>query len=86
MLDRTHDTVRDRLTRIAVSLLDGRLAARPGHISLNLREAGLTSLDMVKFVIRIEDEFGVVFGPDDMDPVHFETLERIEPIVLRLMA
>lgn len=86
MLDRVATSTRDRLVSLATSILADNPSARPDYLGASLREAGLTSLDTVKLVLAVENEFGITVGPDDFDPVNFETLDALEGLVRRLSA
>src|ERR1700759_3116493 len=47
----------------------------------NLREAGLTSLDMVNLMLAIEAEVDVEFPQSAMTPDNFDTIRAIESVV-----
>jgi acyl carrier protein len=47
----------------------------------NLRDAGLTSLDMVNLMLAIESEFDVEFPQSAMTPDNFDTVRAIEALV-----
>jgi acyl carrier protein len=47
----------------------------------NLRDAGLTSLDMVNLMLAIEAEFDVEFPQSAMTPDNFDTVRAIEALV-----
>ena len=86
MLDRPNISCRDRLDLLVRTLIADNPLARPDRIASNLREAGLTSLDIVKLVLSIERDFGITIGPDDFDAENFETLDALEALVGRLTA
>ncbi len=72
---------RDRITAIACSLLTRRgVPAIPGSGD-NLREAGLTSLDMVNLVLAIEAEFDIEIPQSAMTPDNFDTVAAIDALV-----
>ena len=71
----------DRITAIAASLLHKRgLETFPGR-SDNLREAGLTSLDMAHLMLAITAEFGMEISQSAMTPDNFATVAAIESLV-----
>ena len=72
---------RDRITTIARRMLTRRgVAAIPGSGD-NLREAGLTSLDMVNLVLAIEAEFDIEIPQSAMTPDNFDTVAAIAALV-----
>jgi acyl carrier protein len=74
-------SVRDRITAIARQMLARRgVAASPGPQD-NLREAGLTSLDMVNLVLTIEAEFNIEIPQSAMTADNFDTIAAIDVLV-----
>lgn len=72
---------RDRITAIAVKMLLKRgVTAIPSGAD-NLREAGLTSLDMVNLMLAIEAEFDIEIPQSAMTPDNFDTVAAIESLV-----
>ena len=47
----------------------------------NLRETGLTSLDMVNLVLAVEAEFDIEIPQSAMTPENFDTVAAIESLV-----
>ena len=47
----------------------------------NLREAGLTSLDMVNLMLAVEAEFDIEIPQSAMTPDNFDTIRAIETLV-----
>jgi acyl carrier protein len=72
---------RERITAIASRMLVKRgIATIPG-CSDNLREAGLTSLDLVNLMLAIEAEFDIEIPQSAMTPDNFDTVVAIEALV-----
>ncbi len=72
---------RDRIIAIASSLLLKRgVDAVPGPGD-NLREAGLTSLDMVNLMLALEAEFDVEIPQSAMTPDNFDTVAAIDALI-----
>jgi acyl carrier protein len=72
---------RDRITAIAVKMLLKRgVTTVPGSTD-NLRDAGLTSLDMVNLMLAIEAEFDIEIPQSAMTPDNFDTVVAIENLV-----
>ena len=55
-------------------ILQARAIAQPVLPHDDLREAGLTSLDMVSLVLSVESEFGVKIPEREITPATIETL------------
>jgi acyl carrier protein len=72
---------RDRIAAIVKGLLVQR--HRPGTPGPDddLREAGLTSLDMVKLVLSLEQEFSATIPESDITPVHFRSINAIARLI-----
>ncbi len=72
---------KDRITAIACRMLLKRgVAAIPGGGD-NLRDAGLTSLDMVNLMLAIEAEFDIEIPQSAMTPDNFDTVAAIDSLV-----
>jgi len=72
---------KDRITAIACRMLLKRgVAAIPGSGD-NLRDAGLTSLDMVNLMLAIEAEFDIEIPQSAMTPDNFDTVAAIDILV-----
>ena len=71
----------ERITAIAARLLIKRgNNTIPGRAD-NLRDAGLTSLDMVNLMLAVEGEFDVEFPQSAMTPDNFDTITAIEALI-----
>jgi acyl carrier protein len=71
----------ERITAIAVRMLLKRgVTAIPGSRD-NLRDAGLTSLDMVGLMLAVEAEFDIEVPQSAMTPENFDTIAAIENLV-----
>ena len=74
-------SAKDRITAIASRMLLKRgVTAIPGSDD-NLRDAGLTSLDMVNLMLAIEAEFDIEIPQSAMTPDNFDTVAAIESLV-----
>jgi acyl carrier protein len=72
---------RDRIIAIAVRMLVKRGVNTVPASTDNLREAGLTSLDMVNLMLAIEAEFDIEIPQSAMTPDNFDTVTAIENLV-----
>ena len=62
---------------------EGR-APRARTTAADLREVGLTSLDMVSLVLSVESEFGIKIPEREITPTNFRSIATIETLVARL--
>ena len=60
------------------------LTFKPVETDEDLREAGLTSLDMVSLVLSVESEFGIKVPEREITPANFRSIATIETLVARL--
>jgi acyl carrier protein len=65
-------------------LLDARAITQPVRPHDDLREIGLTSLDMVSLVLSVESEFGIKIPEREITPTNFRSIATIEILVARL--
>jgi acyl carrier protein len=72
---------RGRITAIAVKMLIKRGVHNVPASTDNLREAGLTSLDMVNLMLAIEAEFDIEIPQSAMTPDNFDTVAAMENLV-----
>lgn len=70
-----------RISSVARSVLARRQVVAPVSASQDLREAGLTSLDMVNLMLAVEAEFDIEIPQADMTPDNFRSIEAIEALV-----
>jgi acyl carrier protein len=72
---------KDRITAIARQMLAKRGVHAAPCRQDNLREAGLTSLDMVNLILAVEAEFDIEIPQTAMTPDNFDTVAAIESLV-----
>jgi acyl carrier protein len=75
---------RERLTEMIRRLLAERAIARPFTAHDDLREIGLTSLDMVNLVLAVESELAVSIPEAEITPANFRSVSTIEALVAGL--
>jgi acyl carrier protein len=73
-----------RITAAVRRLLADRGITRPFTAQEDLREVGLTSLDMVNLVLAIEAELAVSIPEAEITPANFRSVATIEALVTRL--
>jgi acyl carrier protein len=71
----------DRIIAIACRMLLKRGVTTIPASDDNLREAGLTSLDMVNLMLAIEAEFDIEIPQSAMTPENFDTVTAIDALV-----
>jgi len=72
------------VTDVVRRILDARSITHPVQPHDDLREAGLTSLDMVSLVLSVESEFDVKVPEREITPTNFRSIVTIETLVARL--
>ena len=84
MLDRTNDTIADRVALLARHAMGQQTIAKPiGHDD-DLRAGGLSSLGLVNLMLAVEEEFGLKVPERDMTPANFRSIARIAELVRAL--
>jgi len=73
-----------RITSIAMKMLAKRGGKTDPTPQQNLRDAGLTSLDMVNLMLALEAEFNVEFPQSAMTPENFDTIAAIDALLAML--
>ena len=74
-------SAKDRITAIASRMLLKRgVTTIPGSTD-NLRDAGLTSLDMVNLMLAVEAEFDIEIPLSAMTPDNFDTIAAMDSLV-----
>ena len=77
---------RERVAALVRRILAERSIERPFSADDDLREIGLTSLDMVNLVLAVESELGVSIPERDITPANFRSVSSIEALVTSLRA
>ena len=71
----------ERITAIAVKMLLKRGVNTVPGAKDNLREGGLTSLDMVNIMLAVEAEFDIEIPQSAMTPDNFDTIAAMVSLV-----
>ena len=66
------------------SFFEGLDITPPENSDSDLRVSGLTSLNVVKLVIKIEKELGVAIPDQDFTPGNFKSIKSIYDLMERL--
>ena len=80
-----HGHAASRISGIVGRMLEKRGAVRAVDARQNLRDAGLTSLDMVNLMLAVEGEFDIFIPQTQMTPENFRNIEAIEALVAGLV-
>ena len=74
-------SVSERIASVAVRMLAKRGNNIVPEPQTNLRDAGLTSLDMVNLILAIENEFDIEIPQSAMTPENFDTMAAIKALI-----
>jgi acyl carrier protein len=74
----------DRVIRLAEEILERRGVRRAVAADDDLRELGLTSLDLVNLMLAVEAEFSLEIPDHAMTPANFRSATAIEALVASL--
>ena len=75
---------RDRVIGLVRDILERRSAARDFAVDDDLREVGLTSLDLVNLMLAVEAEFDLKIADVDMTLRNFRSVAAIEALLASL--
>ena len=81
MADGSVNSRHARIFSTVQSILARRAIASPVDGLQDLRDAGLTSLDLVNLMLAIEAEFDIEIPQADMTPDNFRSIETIDALV-----
>jgi acyl carrier protein len=70
-----------RVTKLVRRILAARSITRAFTPHDDLREVGLTSLDMVNLVLAVESELAVTIPETEITPTNFRSVAAIEALV-----
>ena len=80
---------RPQTTRDVIAEIVGRVLKSKGvtNISVddNLRDAGLSSLELVNIMLAVEDAFDLTFPQEKLVPDNFRTIGAIESLVAGML-
>jgi len=76
-----HERTAARIAALAERMLEKRGVAGAISLDQNLKDAGLTSLDMVNLMLAVEGEFDIFIPQDQMTPENFRSIATIQALV-----
>jgi acyl carrier protein len=79
------DSPGERIAAVVRRLLTDRGVTRSFTAQEDLREVGLTSLDMVNLVLAVEAELAVSIPEAEITPANFRSVATIEALVEGLL-
>ncbi|MGH8218529.1 MAG: phosphopantetheine-binding protein [Steroidobacteraceae bacterium] len=85
MSDRSSYSPQRRVGALVQRLLAQRMIDRTVGLQDNLRQAGLTSLDMINLVLSVEGEFGITVPEASINPANFRSIEAISSLIASLL-
>lgn len=81
MSDPNAQSVTERISRVVRRLLTEHSIDRPVDVDEDLRQAGLSSLDMVSLVLSVEEEFELMVPEASIMPTNFRSIAAISQLV-----
>jgi acyl carrier protein len=81
MADRSSNSATERVISVVQRLLTQRSINRPIAPADDLRDAGLTSMDMVNLVLAVETEFDVMIPESRITPANFRSVAAISSLI-----
>ncbi len=85
MAESKNDESQSRVIGVVQRLLAERSIVRSVAPDDDLREAGLSSLDMVSLVLSVEAEFDVLVPELSITPAHFRSVSAITALIAELL-
>ena len=76
----------ERVLGIVQALLAKRSIVKPVAVEDDLREIGISSLDMVSLMLSVESEFDVTIPEPEMTPMNFRSVASIDALLQTLNA
>jgi acyl carrier protein len=81
MADRSSNSAAERVIAVVQRLLTQRSINRSIEPADDLRDAGLTSMDMVNLVLAVENEFDVMIPESSITPANFRSVAAISSLI-----
>jgi acyl carrier protein len=81
MAERSSNSAAERVISVVQRLLMQRSISRTVEPADDLRDAGLTSMDMVNLVLAVETEFDVMIPESRISPANFRSVAAISSLI-----
>jgi len=75
----------ERIVALIQRMVGERAITRPVSSNDSLAEAGLTSLDAVRLVLLVEDEFNIEIPVSELILANFRSISTISRLVIKLL-
>jgi acyl carrier protein len=75
-------SVQDRVLSIVRSILEQNAFPPSVHPDSRLEDIGLSSVDMVALMLKVEAEFDLTLPQPEITPENFETVKTLELMIL----
>lgn len=72
---------RGRIAGLVIDILEKRSVSKVISADEDLREIGLTSIDMVSLMLAVEGEFDLTIPESEMTPQNFRSVAAIDSLV-----
>jgi acyl carrier protein len=79
------DTSEGKIAKVVQRLLSDHSIDRTFYVEDDLREVGLTSLDMASLVLSVEAEFDLMIPEREITPANFRSVSAITNLVTALL-
>ena len=80
-MDNSSISAGDRVVAVIQRLISERSITRPVSSDDTLAEAGLTSLDAIRLVLLVEDEFNIEIPVSELTLANFRSISTISRLV-----
>jgi acyl carrier protein len=84
-VDSNIGTLGDRVVEVVYRLIGDRSVVRPVNSDAALMEVGLTSLDAVRLVLLVEDEFDLAIPQSKITLANFRSVSTISRLIHELL-
>jgi acyl carrier protein len=84
-LNAPDDTSEGKIAKVVHRLLQDHSIDRTFYVEENLRDVGLTSLDMASLVLSVEAEFDLLIPEREITPANFRSVATITNLVTTLL-
>jgi acyl carrier protein len=74
-------TTTERIGALVTEILEKRAVRKTVLANDDLREVGLSSLDMVSLMLAVEAEFDLMIPESEMTPRNFQSISTIEKLL-----
>ena len=85
-MDSSSVSAGERIIAVVQRMVNERSITRPVSSNDSLAEAGLTSLDAVRLVLLVEDEFNIEIPVSELTLANFRSISTISLLVTKLVS